>query len=152
MGASKSDSFSIEQNEMATLFKALSHPARIAIVDYLLTVDTCICGDIVNELPLAQPTISQHLKELKNANIIKGTIEGKTSCYCINWEIFNQFIARFGVFADLAKKIWKEKGISVEDVTFYWDSIATVDGREEMILCKVVTQQASLHNKSVAED
>lgn len=55
-------------------------------------------------------------------------------------------------FADLAKKIWKEKGISVEDVTFYWDSIATVDGREEMILCKVVTQQASLHNKSVAED
>ena len=74
MGASKSESFSVEQNEMATLFKALSHPARIAIVDYLLTVDTCICGDIVNELPLAQPTISQHLKELKNANIIKGTI------------------------------------------------------------------------------
>ena len=71
MGASKSDSFSIEQNEMAGLFKALSHPARIAIVDYLLTVDSCICGDIVNELPLAQPTISQHLKELKNANIIK---------------------------------------------------------------------------------
>ena len=71
MGASKSESFSVEQNEMATLFKALSHPARIAIVDYLLTVDSCICGDIVNELPLAQPTISQHLKELKNANIIK---------------------------------------------------------------------------------
>ena len=70
MGASKSDSFTIEQNEMASLFKALSHPARIAIVDYLLTVDSCICGDIVNELPLAQPTISQHLKELKNANII----------------------------------------------------------------------------------
>ena len=84
MGASKSESFSVEQNEMATLFKALSHPARIAIVDYLLTVDTCICGDIVNELPLAQPTISQHLKELKNANIIKGTIEGTAICYCIN--------------------------------------------------------------------
>lgn len=84
MGASKSDSFTIEQNEMASLFKALSHPARIAIVDYLLTVDTCICGDIVNELPLAQPTISQHLKELKNANIIKGTIEGTAICYCIN--------------------------------------------------------------------
>ena len=84
MGASKSDSFSIEQNEMASLFKALSHPARIAIVDYLLTVDTCICGDIVNELPLAQPTISQHLKELKNANIIKGTIEGTAICYCID--------------------------------------------------------------------
>ena len=84
MGASKSDSFSIEQNEMASLFKALSHPARIAIVDYLLTVDSCICGDIVNELPLAQPTISQHLKELKNANIIKGTIEGTAICYRIN--------------------------------------------------------------------
>ena len=90
MGASKSDSFSIEQNEMATLFKALSHPARIAIVDYLLTVDTCICGDIVNELPLAQPTISQHLKELKNANIIKGTIEGTAICYCINPESFKK--------------------------------------------------------------
>ena len=62
MGASKSESFSVEQNEMATLFKALSHPARIAIVDYLLTVDTCICGDIVNELPLAQPTISHYRK------------------------------------------------------------------------------------------
>ena len=66
MGASKSESFSVKHNEMATLFKALSHPARIAIVDYLLSVDSCICGDIVNELPLAQPTISQHLKELKN--------------------------------------------------------------------------------------
>ncbi|TBX70147.1 ArsR family transcriptional regulator [Flavobacterium silvisoli] len=84
MGASKTESFSAEQNEMAILFKALSHPARIAIVDYLLKVDSCICGDIVNELPLAQPTISQHLKELKNANLIKGTIEGTSICYCIN--------------------------------------------------------------------
>ena len=84
MGASKLDSFSATQNELASLFKALSHPARIAIVDYLLAVDSCICGDIVNELPLAQPTISQHLKELKNANIIKGTIEGTAICYCIN--------------------------------------------------------------------
>jgi DNA-binding transcriptional ArsR family regulator len=86
MGASKSESFSVEHNEIATLFKALSHPARVAIVDYLLSVDTCICGDIVNELPLAQPTISQHLKELKNANIIKGSIEGTAICYCINPE------------------------------------------------------------------
>ena len=76
MGASKSESFSVEQNEIANLFKALSHPARIAIVDYLLSVDSCICGDIVNEIPLAQPTISQHLKELKNVGIIKGTVEG----------------------------------------------------------------------------
>ena len=70
MGASKSDHFSEEHNELATLFKAISHPARIAIIEYLLTVDTCICGDIVNELPLAQPTISQHLAALKNDNII----------------------------------------------------------------------------------
>jgi len=84
MGASKSASFSDKQNEMATLFKALSHPARIAIIDYLLKVDSCICGDIVNELPLAQPTISQHLKELKNANIIQGTIDGTAICYCLN--------------------------------------------------------------------
>jgi DNA-binding transcriptional ArsR family regulator len=90
MGASKSESFSIENKEMATLFKALSHPARIAIVDYLLSVDSCICGDIVNELPLAQPTISQHLKELKNANIIKGTVEGTAICYCINPEIIKK--------------------------------------------------------------
>ena len=86
MGISKTTGFSDSQNELAVLFKALSHPARIAIIEYLLTVDTCICGDIVNELPLAQPTISQHLKELKNANIIKGTIEGKSICYCLNPE------------------------------------------------------------------
>ena len=65
MGASKSESFSIEHNEMANMFKALSHPARVAIVEYLLSVDSCICGDIVEVLPLAQPTVSQHLKELK---------------------------------------------------------------------------------------
>ena len=97
MGASKSESFSVEQNEMATLFKALSHPARIAIVDYLLTVDTCICGDIVNELPLAQPTVSQHLKELKNAGIIKGSIEGTAICYCINEDTLKKIESYFSI-------------------------------------------------------
>lgn len=97
MGASKSDSFSVEHNEVAGLFKALSHPARIAIVEYLLTVDSCICGDIVNELPLAQPTISQHLKELKNANIIKGNIEGTAICYCLNPETMAKIESYFGV-------------------------------------------------------
>ena len=97
MGASKSDSFSEEQNEMANLFKALSNPARIAIVDYLLTVDSCICGDIVNELPLAQPTISQHLKELKNVGIIKGTIEGTAICYCINPDTIDKIENHFGM-------------------------------------------------------
>ena len=95
MGASKSESFSTAHNEMAILFKALSHPARIAIVDYLLSVDSCICGDIVNELPLAQPTISQHLKELKNANIIKGSIEGTAICYCINPETIDKIQHHF---------------------------------------------------------
>lgn len=84
MGITKAEHYSTEQNELAGIIKALGHPARIAIVDYLLTVDSCICGDIVNELHLAQPTISQHLKELKNAGIIKGTIEGNAICYCIN--------------------------------------------------------------------
>ena len=84
MGATKTEHFTDEQNNIATLAKALGHPARIAIVEYLLSVETCICGDIVNELPLAQPTVSQHLKELKNAGIIKGNIEGNAICYCID--------------------------------------------------------------------
>ena len=103
MGASKSASFSAEHNEMATLFKALSHPARIAIVEYLLSVDSCICGDIVNELPLAQPTIPQHLKELKNANIIKGNIEGTAICYCINPEIIQKIERHFNIISSKLK-------------------------------------------------
>lgn len=96
MGASKSDFFSDEQNELANLFKAISHPARIAIIQYLLKVNSCICGDIVNELPLAQPTISQHLKELKNAKIIQGTIEGTAICYCLNPETIEMIENYFG--------------------------------------------------------
>ena len=84
MGATKTEHFTDKQNSIAILAKALGHPARIAIMEYLIKVDTCICGDIVNELPLAQPTISQHLKELKNAGLIKGTIEGNGICYCID--------------------------------------------------------------------
>jgi DNA-binding transcriptional ArsR family regulator len=103
MGASKTESFSVEQNELATLFKALSHPARIAIMDYLLKVDSCICGDIVNELPLAQPTISQHLKELKNANIIKGTIEGTAICYCLNPDTMKKIESHFGMIRQKLK-------------------------------------------------
>jgi DNA-binding transcriptional ArsR family regulator len=103
MGASKSESFSLEHNEIANLFKALSHPARIAIVDYLLSVDSCICGDIVNELPLAQPTVSQHLKELKNANIIKGSIEGTAICYCLNPETMAKIEKYFGTISNQLK-------------------------------------------------
>ena len=84
MGATKTENFTNQQNQLASLAKALGHPARIAILDYLLTVDSCICGDIVNKLPLAQPTISQHLKELKNVGLIKGSVDGNTICYCID--------------------------------------------------------------------
>lgn len=84
MGVTKTQHFTDEQNEIATLLKALAHPARVAIIEYLLSVDTCICNDIVAEINLAQPTVSQHLKELKNAGIIQGEIEGKSICYCVN--------------------------------------------------------------------
>jgi DNA-binding transcriptional ArsR family regulator len=90
MGASKTESFTTQQNELAILAKAIGHPARIAIIEYLLKTDSCICGDIVNELPLAQPTVSQHLKELKNAGLIKGSIDGTAICYCINQQGFNK--------------------------------------------------------------
>lgn len=84
MGASKTEHFTDKQNAIATLAKAMGHPARVAIVEYLLKTDSCICGDIVEVLPLAQPTVSQHLKELKNAGIIKGNVEGTAICYCID--------------------------------------------------------------------
>lgn len=90
MGVTKSTLFTKRQNEQAKQFKALAHPARIAIVAYLMNKETCICGDIVHETGLAQPTVSQHLKELKNAGIIKGSIEGNSICYCLNSETISQ--------------------------------------------------------------
>lgn len=86
MGATKTEHFSEQQNKIAAIAKALGHPARIAIIEYLMKVNACICGDIVNELPLAQATVSQHLKELKQAGIIKGSIEGNAICYCLDEE------------------------------------------------------------------
>jgi ArsR family transcriptional regulator, arsenate/arsenite/antimonite-responsive transcriptional repressor len=99
MGITKTDFFSDRQNQTANIFKALGHPARIAIVEYLLKAKSCICGDIVNELPLAQPTISQHLKELKNAGIIQGSVDGKTICYCLNPEIIYLLESTIGKMA-----------------------------------------------------
>ena len=89
MGATKTEYFTDQQNQIATIAKAMGHPARIAIIEYLMKANECICGDIVNELPLAQPTVSQHLKELKNAGIIKGNIEGNSNCYCIDEKTIN---------------------------------------------------------------
>lgn len=95
MGISKTDQFTEHQNTIANLAKAIAHPARVAIVEYLLKTKSCICNDIVNELPLAQPTVSQHLKELKNAGWIKGSIEGKAICYCVNEQAVAQLNAFF---------------------------------------------------------
>jgi len=89
MGLTKSEIFTSEQNRLATLLKALAHPARIAILQHIIKANACICGDLVEELGLAQPTISQHLKELKNAGLIQGTIEGVSVCYCINPTVWN---------------------------------------------------------------
>jgi len=86
MGITKSHIFNLRQNQLANVFKVLSNPARIAILEYISKQNACICNDIVNEIGLAQPTISQHLKELKSTHLIKGEIEGKKLCYCINLE------------------------------------------------------------------
>ena len=90
MGVTKSDNFTASQNYLAKLAKALGHPARIAILEVLLKRNTCICGDLVEELPLSQSTVSQHLKELKEAGIIKGEIEGTSVCYCINEKVWKE--------------------------------------------------------------
>lgn len=105
MGITKTAGFTDKQNELAIIIKALGHPARVAIIEYLLEVDTCICGDIVDVLPLAQPTVSQHLKELKNAGLIKGNIEGTSICYCIDEKGFDKIRSFFGnVEASILKK------------------------------------------------
>ena len=91
MGATKTEIFTERQNKLAQMMKALAHPARIAIVQQLLRTDACICGDLVGELGLAQATISQHLKELKNAGLIQGTIEGTSVCYCIDAKVWKQY-------------------------------------------------------------
>jgi predicted transcriptional regulator len=84
MGITKSYEFSARENKLARYGKALAHPARIAILHLLASKQTCVCGDIVDELPLSQSTVSQHLKELKDAGLIKGEIEGAKVCYCID--------------------------------------------------------------------
>jgi DNA-binding transcriptional ArsR family regulator len=95
MGLTRTEIFTDKQNRLAGMLKALAHPARIAIIQHLIKIDACICGDLVDELGLAQPTISQHLKELKNVGLIQGTIEGTSVCYCIEpkaWAVFQKEI------------------------------------------------------------
>lgn len=90
MGLTKAEEFTKAQNELASLAKALGHPARIAILQYLIKTKSCVCGDIVDELPLSQSTVSQHLKELKRAGLIKGDIDGPSVCYCIDEKAWNK--------------------------------------------------------------
>src|SRR3982751_1727787 len=93
MPVSKKEAFSQKEQDLANFAKAIAHPARIAILKVLAKQTECICGEIVEVLPLAQSTVSQHLKELKKAGLIDGTVDGPRSCYCINWKAFEKFNA-----------------------------------------------------------
>ncbi len=104
MGITKSEHFTDHQNELANVLKALGHPARVAIVEYLIQHKQCICGDIVNELPLSQATISQHLRELKQVGIIQGNIEGNSICYCLNPQVFEQITKFMGIVIESVTK------------------------------------------------
>ncbi len=98
MGASKTEEFTVKDNKVAKYAKALSHPARVAILKMLIQKQSCICGDIVDELPLSQSTVSQHLKELKEAGLIQGDIEGAKVCYCIDekeWKQAQNYLTEF---------------------------------------------------------
>ena len=107
MGLTKKALFSTQDNEIALMAKALSHPARVAILQHLFKIDSCVCGDIVNEIGLAQPTISQHLKELKQLGLIKGNVEGTSVCYSIdkdNWTLMKALLSDF-LNQDISKNI-----------------------------------------------
>src|ERR1700739_341344 len=97
MAFNKKEEFTQKEQHLAEFAKALAHPARIAILKVLAQHNECICGEIVEVLPLAQSTVSQHLKELKNAGLINGTISGPRSGYCINWKAFEKFNSEFGL-------------------------------------------------------
>ncbi|MBU2920653.1 metalloregulator ArsR/SmtB family transcription factor [Winogradskyella psychrotolerans] len=98
MGLTKSEIFTPEQNELSSIAKVFGHPARVAILQHLFKIDSCICGDLVDEIGLAQPTISQHLKELKKIGLIKGNITGTSICYCIDKDNWSQMKTVLSVF------------------------------------------------------
>ena len=103
MAVNKKEEFKKSEIELAEFAKAISHPARIAILKAIADRDVCICGEIVEILPLAQSTVSQHLKELKKAGLIQGTIDGTKSCYCINWKTFEKSANGLSAFFEKAK-------------------------------------------------
>jgi ArsR family transcriptional regulator len=105
MAINKKEEFSETEQGLAAFTKAMSHPARIAILKVLAKRNECVCGEIVEILPLAQSTVSQHLKELKTAGLIQGTVDGPRSCYCINWEAFEKFNIAFNtLFSNLKEQ------------------------------------------------
>ncbi len=101
MATSKKDLFTKQENRIAALAKAMGHPARVAILLYLIKKNSCVCGDIVDELPLSQSTVSQHLKELKKVGILQGEIEGTKTCYCIDPKVWKEM---GGLFNGLIQK------------------------------------------------
>ena len=106
MGLAKTEIFTENQNQIALFSKVFGHPARVAILQHLFKINACVCGDLVNEIKLAQPTISQHLKELKLLGLIKGNVEGTSVCYCIdseNWTIMKEVMFQF-LNQDITKK------------------------------------------------
>ena len=100
MPATKTELFKTKDQKLAALARALSHPARIAILKTLAKRDECICGEIVDVLPLAQATVSQHLKELKSLGLIKGEIDGQRSCYCIDRDALKEYAVELSAFFD----------------------------------------------------
>jgi DNA-binding transcriptional ArsR family regulator len=105
MAFNKKEEFNNKEQSLAAFAKAISHPARIAILNVLAKKNECICGEIVEVLPLAQSTVSQHLKELKNAGLIDGAIDGPRSCYCINWKAFEKFNTEFNSLFTKLKEV-----------------------------------------------
>ena len=103
MGASRLDIYTDEVNEIAVMAKVLAHPARVAILKYISNQDACICSDIVDEIGLAQATISQHLKVINDAGLLDGNFQGKSVCYCINVERFQKFQSIFNSFFNKTK-------------------------------------------------
>ncbi len=103
MGITKTQIFNSKQNQLATIFRVLANPARIAILQYLSEQPSCICNDIVEEIGLSQPTISQHLKELKSIDLIQGEIDGKSICYCINVEKWKEIQDLLNTFFNKTK-------------------------------------------------
>lgn len=103
MGASKIEIYSEEINRIAAIAKVFAHPARVAILQYISHQDSCICNDIVDEIGLAQPTISQHLKVINEAGLLKGSFEGKSICYCLNIKRFQEFQELFNAYLNQTK-------------------------------------------------